>query len=258
MNVWNISTGQCVVGPLEHDNDVRGVKFSPNGKRLATACEDDDIRVFDSDNGDQLVTIKTITPSLYPITPLVWSNDGAHIFATATDNKVRSFDASTGSQLAESPVLEGGTVESIALAGNGKFIATFASRSVFFLDTSTLTQIGPPIEDSDDVRSISRSPHTSHLATGQYKGKVAIRNLSQILPNSYGPFHVTARQDQPSTSGGHDEEEPRIDSDTGSEESDDDLLEVRLGCFPFRSAFSQWYSLSCHRAIPARCSTTKR
>ncbi|KAF8558590.1 hypothetical protein OG21DRAFT_1503987 [Imleria badia] len=170
--------------------------------------------------------------------PFAWSNDGAHIFATSTDNKVRSFDASTGSQLAESLVLDGTTVESIALAGNGKFIATFASRFVFFLDTSTLTQIGAAIEDSDDVRSIALSPQTSHLATGQCKGKIAVRSLSHVLPDSYGPFHASARQDQPSTSSSHDDEEPRVGSEARSEDGDDDLLEVRLTPFPFRSAFS--------------------
>ena len=189
VGIWSITTGQRLL-LLEHDNDVRGVRFSPNGTRLATACEHDDIRVFDSHNGDQLVTIRTITPSFYPITPLAWSNDGEQIFATSADNRVKSFEVSTGSQLAESQVLTG-TVESIALAGNGKFIATFANRSILFLDTSKLTQIGPAIEDSDDIRSIALSPHTSHLATGQYKGKVAILNLNNVLPDSYGPFHVS-------------------------------------------------------------------
>ena len=200
------------------------------GKLLATACEHDKVRVFDSYNfGDLIITIDTLVPSFYPITPLAWSNDGKHIFATSVDNRVKSFDASTGSQLVESPVLDG-TVESIALAGHGKFIATFAARSISFLDTSTLSQIGPVIEDSEDVRSIALSPHSSHLATGQYKGKVVVRDLGNVLPDSYGPFHVCrtsltlhpalthhvdaprqapVREDeQPSTSGGHKPPDP--------------------------------------------------
>ncbi|KAF8128533.1 WD40-repeat-containing domain protein [Boletus edulis] len=239
VSVWSITTGQRLVGPLEHDNDVRGVKFSPDGKHIATASEHDAIRVFDSYNGDQLITIDTIIPSFYPITPLAWSNDGKHIFATSADKKLKSFDVSTGSQLAESRTLDG-TVESIALAGNGKFIATFASHSISFLDTSTLTEICPAIEDSEDVRSIALSPQTSHLVTGQCKGKIAVRNLGSILPDPYGPFHATARHDQQhdehaSTSGGPDDrppvpspEDPRLDSETRSEDGDDDLLNFEL------------------------------
>lgn len=191
VSVWSIPTGRRFLGPLEHDNDVRGVRFSPNGERLATACEHDTVRVFDSHNGDQLIVINTIIPSFCPITPLAWSDDGNKLFATSVDNKVRSFDVSTGSQLAESPALDGEAVESIALADNGKFIATFANRLISFLDTSTLSRIGCAVEDSGDIRSIALSPHSSHLATGQYKGKITVRDLRNLLPDSYGPFHVS-------------------------------------------------------------------
>ena len=55
-SIWSITTGERFVGPLEHASDraVRGVKFSPDEKHLATACEDS-IHIFDSYNGDQLI-----------------------------------------------------------------------------------------------------------------------------------------------------------------------------------------------------------
>ena len=62
--IWNITTGErSLVGPLEHDNVVVGVRFSPNGDRLATATAAEignnpntakSIRIYDSDN-DQLL-----------------------------------------------------------------------------------------------------------------------------------------------------------------------------------------------------------
>ena len=189
-SIWSI-TGERLVGPLRHDNTVTGIKFSPNGEHIATTCRRGPIRVFSSHSGDELITIKTIIPSSPPITPLAWSNNGDRIFATSDDKKIKSFDVSTGSQLAESPALSGGTIESITLAANGRFVATYAYRSISFLDASTLTRIGPIIEDSEDIRSIALSPDSSHLATGQYKGKIAIRNLKNVLPDSYGPFHVS-------------------------------------------------------------------
>jgi len=235
---------------LEHRGDCSN-GFSPNGERLATAWEYDSIRVFDSHNGDQLITINTTIPSFYPITPLAWSDDGNYISATSVDNKVKSFDVSTGSQLAESPVLDGEAVESIALAGNGKFIATFAGRSISFLDTSTLSQIGTAVEDSGDIRSIALSPHSSHLATGQCEGKITVRDLHNVLPDSYGPFHVsnasmsstitrvdtpyqaTAREEQPTTSSEYDNGPPDIELEA---RGDDDLLEVWLCPFLFEAS----------------------
>lgn len=190
VNIWSITTGKRLVGPLRHDNTVTGIKFSPNGEHVATACRRGPIHVFDSHSGDRLTTIKAVIPSSPPITPLAWSNDGERIFATSDDKKIKCFDVSTGSQLAESLTFSGGIIESIALAANGKFLATYAYYSISFLDASTLSRIGSVIEDSEDIRSIALSPDSSNLATGRYKGKIAVRNLSNILPDSYGPFQV--------------------------------------------------------------------
>ena len=190
-SIWSITTGRRLVGPLRHDNYITGVRFSPDGQHFATACAGKSIRIFDSQTGDNLVTIKTDIPSRVP-PPLAWSSDGQQIFATSQDKKFRTFNTSTGSQLTESQILQDGSngVTSIALATNGNFIATYAQRSIWFLD-STLALIGPVIQDGGRVESIAISADSSHLATGRGDGKIVIRDLGKILPDSYGPFHVS-------------------------------------------------------------------
>ncbi|KAF8547030.1 tricorn protease domain 2-containing protein [Imleria badia] len=203
-SIWDIVTGERLVHPLQHDGMIVGVKFSPDGERVATACRES-IRVFDSYNGDQLQVI-TVMPAVTVqsrVTPFAWSNDGQQIFALSLDNKIKSFKVSSGIKLAESQIQD---VVSIALAANGKFLAAIADRSVTFWDTSTLSQIGPVIEDTEKVWSIAVSPDCSYLATGGSYGRITIRNLSDILLDAYGPFHVTPQQqlEQPSTLGNHD------------------------------------------------------
>jgi WD40 repeat protein len=190
-SIWNIITGERLVGPLQHDGYIAGIKFSPNGDHIATLARGQSIRVFDSRNGDQLIAIKTDISSRSPMTPLAWSDNGEQIFIASSDHKIKSFDVSTGSQLAEFQVHGDDEVMSIALAANGKFLATSAERSISFCDTSTLTQIGPVIEDSQKIRSIALSPDCSYLATGGSNGNITIRNLNNILPDLYGPFRVS-------------------------------------------------------------------
>ena len=60
-SIWNIITGERLVGPLQHDVYIAGIKFSPNGEHIATVAQDDTIRVFDSRNGDRLISIKAST-----------------------------------------------------------------------------------------------------------------------------------------------------------------------------------------------------
>jgi WD40 repeat protein len=187
-SIWNIITGERLVGPLQHDDCIANIKFSPNGEHIATA-NDDVIHVFDSRNGDQVTTIKTHIPSWSQITPLAWSNNGQQVFTANSDGKIKSFDVSTGSRLAESQVHR--NIGSIALAANEKFLATFAGHSISFWDTSTLTQIGPVIEHSQMIQSIALSPDCSYLATGGLRGNITIRNLNNLLPDLYGPFRVS-------------------------------------------------------------------
>ena len=197
VSIWSITTGQRLVGPLQHADRVTGIKFSPDGEHIASASRLHAIRIFNSHNGDELVRINSVVSEWFPITPLAWSSDSERVFSACRDNKIRAFD-STGLQLTESLILGdlsrmGDNVYSIALAVNGKFIATVAQLSISFLDTSTLQQIGPVIEGSNlsEIRSIAISTDSSYLATGQRDGKIVIQDLSYILSDSYGPFHVS-------------------------------------------------------------------
>ena len=197
-NIWNIVTGERLAGPLRHHYTVKGVKFCPNGERVATACEDS-IRIFNSHIGDQLITVEVSWKFFrwLGVTPVAWSNNGQQIFAASDNNKIIAFNSSTGSQLVESQAHGSHTGNnsdfrpSIALAANEKFLTTFAPNAITFWDASTLARIGPVIEDKQRLCSIALSPDCSYVATGRYDGKIMIRNLSNILPDLYGPFHVS-------------------------------------------------------------------
>ena len=188
-SVWNLRTGERLVGPLRHDNAVAGVKFSPDGEHIATFIPSGSVRIFDSHSGDQLIAINTTTRPEWPITPLVWSNDGHQLFTVSNAKQIKSFSVSTGSQLVESPILNND--HTIALAGNGKFIATVANHAISFLDTTALTKIGTAINDSERMWSVAISSDSSQIATGRADGKIIIRDLADFLPDSYGPFHVS-------------------------------------------------------------------
>ncbi|KAF8558573.1 WD40 repeat-like protein [Imleria badia] len=195
VTIWDITTGERLLGPLEHDGLLVGVKFSPSGDHIAAASQSS-IRVFDSRNGNQLIGIDISMPKWAPMTPLAWSNDGQQIFTASHDRRLRSFDVTTGSQLAESAIHDH-DVPSIALAtGNGKFMSTFAGTVISFWDTSTFTQIGPAIQNTDTPRSIAISLDGSYLATGGDNGKITVRSLAGILPESYGPFNASPQEER--------------------------------------------------------------
>ena len=184
VSVWDITTGERFVGPLNHDGYVVGVKFSPNGNRIATFTQKH-IRVFDSGTGDQLIIIEGSRLSWSPITPIVWSSD-SQLFAMSKGGKIKCFDTSSGSQLAEWQIHNDRSLMSIALSTNNRFIASSAGPSVTFWDTSTHTQLGI-VDVGYDIRSIALSADGRHLATGGYGASktVTIWDLCTILPESF-------------------------------------------------------------------------
>ena len=191
VTIWNITTGEKLLGPLEHGDDVNGVKFSPDGGRLATACSDSFIRIFDAHNGDQLITIENPIPA-DSFLPLAWLTHGHRLFAVSEDYEIKSFDSFTGSPLAEWQIHENDDgPRSIALSANGKFIASSAGRFVSFWDTSTHTQLGI-VEETHQIQSIALSPDGCRLATASTdSGSSIIRDLEGILPDSYLPGNVS-------------------------------------------------------------------
>ena len=193
-NIWSITTGERLVGPLKHDSSVNGISFSPDSELIATACEKDPpIRIFNTRNGDQLISIENSTSTKNPLTPIAWSMDGERLFATSKDNKIKSFDASTGSQLAEWKIHDNNDSDrmSIAVAANNTFIACCAGRFVSFWDTSAHTQIGI-VEDSENIKSITLSPDGCRLASGSREsGRIIIWDLSSVLEESYISTNVS-------------------------------------------------------------------
>ena len=189
--IWSITTREKLLGPLEHGDNVFGVRFSPDGGRLTTACYGDStIRIFDVETGDQLISIDSNPIPTNSFLPIVWS--GQQLFAVSTDYKIKSFDSSAGSPLAEWQIHENDEGPmSVALSTNGKFIASSAGRFISFWDTSTHTRLGI-VEETNDIQSIALSPDGCRLAAGSRdSGTSIIWDLRGILPDSYLPGNVS-------------------------------------------------------------------
>ena len=183
--IWSISSGQRLVGPLEHDYVLAAVKFSQNGDLIATATWwKESIRVYDSWEGHLLVDVP-IRVNSYGNQSLAWLPNSTLLLALSFDGDIKCFDVSTRSMRCRWPIYTGGNnvTKCMVVANSGKFVAVSAHSSVFFWDTTTLKQVELVTGHTGTIHSIAISPDYD-IATGGGKS-ITIRSLRDILPSYY-------------------------------------------------------------------------
>ena len=182
--IFDIVSGARVIPPLKHNAAVIGVKFSPDGSRIATATyQYTFVGIYDTSSGNKLHEI-SIRVTGAPVTPLAWSPDGKQLFV-ATSGKITHFDTSTSSL---SDCLVHGNDRNTAIVTHGQFIACSAGSSVSFWDHASWQQIGTTVDHATKVGCISISRDGRYLACGREKG-ITVHNLTDLLPQAY--LHVS-------------------------------------------------------------------
>ena len=177
--VSSLSTGQRLLGPWEHDHLVFAVKFSPDGRFVATATETV-FRIYDGHDGSLVVNVP-IQTTLSLNHSLAWSSNNKRLFVVSS-GKIICLDASTGATLSQWSS-HGNEYNHIALASDGTFIAVSSNSSVSFWDATTHKEIGSVIEHTGKVECMANSTNNDIAIGGG--NKITLRSLCDILPSSY-------------------------------------------------------------------------
>ncbi len=145
---------------LKHDNRVRNVAFSPDGKYVATASDDNTARVWNVSTGKQIFDLKHSGPVL----DVNFSLDGKYVATASADNTARLWDADTGKQIFD--LTHNGSVNNVIFSPDGKYVATASNdKTARLWDATTGKQIFDPLKHNGSVRNIVFSPDGKYVAT---------------------------------------------------------------------------------------------
>ncbi len=113
--IWDTATWKELLF-LPDNHHVNGVAFSPDGKRIASACLVGTLKVWDAGTGQELFTCKGHTADANGVS---FSPDGKRIASASRDGTVRIWDATTGQEALTLP----GQIQAVAFSQDGKRLA---------------------------------------------------------------------------------------------------------------------------------------
>ncbi len=172
IRVWNTETGQQIGLPLE-GLDHCSASFSPDGKRIVSASDDNTIRIWDAGTGKQIgLPLKGHTS---PVNSVSFSPDGKHIISTSDDKTIRIWDVKTRRQIFMP--LEGHTgVTTASFSPDGKRIVSASyDNTIRIWDIKTRQQIGKSLEGhTQQVNAASFSPDGKHIVSASDDNTIRI------------------------------------------------------------------------------------
>ena len=87
--MWDAESGTEIAVLNGHSNGVQAASFSPDGKRIVTASDDQTARVWDAETGKEIALLKAHDGTVFDAK---WSPDGRRLVTAGQDRVARVWD----------------------------------------------------------------------------------------------------------------------------------------------------------------------
>ncbi len=157
-----------------HSSDVHAVVFSPDGKTIASGSNDNTIKLWDAESGQELKTFKGHSNTVFSV---VFSPDGKTIVSGSNDDTIRLWDVASEKEL---KIFRGhsGPVCSVAFSPDGKVLASGGWDNVIRIwDVVSGQELKSLTGHSDRVLSVAFSRGGKTIASGSRDSTIKLWDL---------------------------------------------------------------------------------
>jgi WD40 repeat protein len=177
---YETATAKPVGPPLVHFRAILTAAYSPDGKHIATGCEDEDedVRLWDAQSGKLLHLMMGHSRK---VASLAFSRDGRLLASASWDFTVRLWDVSTGKQIGE-PLRHLDLVQAVAFSPNNRFVHSGGDDSILRIwDVATGALRGHG-RLPDKIQTVALSPDGQLLATGSKSYQARVWDVASGRP----------------------------------------------------------------------------
>lgn len=169
VKIWEAATGD-IKAVFRQERPIRRIAWSPQGKRLAVACDDQLVYVYEVER--QRLELRLVGHTDW-IRGLAWSPDGSRLVTGSDDRSVRIWNSANGSQLLSA----GGHanyVMDVAWSADGRRIASGDEMGrVIVWQADSLVQLSA-LNLAGTISALSWRRDRNQLYAGVRAGSVAI------------------------------------------------------------------------------------
>jgi WD40 repeat protein len=179
IKVFSVGDGQTptVLQTLQgHKNTVWGVKFSPDGKKIASASWDCTLAIWNCESGEQVQRCRGHHGEVYAA---AWSPDSKLVASGGGDNVAHVWSAETGTQATDPLRGHTGKVSSVAFGADSCLLVTASfDTTIKVWDLAVQDRVAilkhTLVGHTRDVNCIALSPHDRYIASAGDDGTVRI------------------------------------------------------------------------------------